>query len=93
MKLIDESSILKSELQAKRTNLSLIDKITFGKYRGDTIKEIIDNAPTYIEWALDEVDWFELDDEAMAEYERAIAYHYQDYNEDNDSQSRQLADW
>ncbi len=76
MKPVDESSILKSELQAKRTNLSLTDKITFGKYRGDTVQEVIDNTPSYIEWALDEIDWFELDDEAMAEYEWAIETAY-----------------
>ncbi len=82
MKLVDESSILKSELQSKRTNLSLTDKMTFGMRKGETIQEIIDNAPSYIEWALDEIDWFELDDEAMAEYEWAIETAYDEVQDE-----------
>ncbi len=56
----------------------LTDKMNYGKYRDDTIKEVIDNTPSYIEWALDEVNGFELDDEAMAEYEEAIETLYDD---------------
>ncbi len=52
--------------------------MTFGKYRGDTVQEVIDNTPAYIEWALDEVKGFELDDEAIAEYEWAIETLYDD---------------
>lgn len=57
---------------------SLTDKMNFGKYRNRTIQEVIEDDPTYIEWALDNVDWFELDDEAMDVYEKAIKEHYRD---------------
>ncbi len=63
--------------------MKLTDKMTFGKYRGDTVQEVIDNAPSYIEWALDEVNGFELDDEAMVEYEQAIQKHDNKYTPPN----------
>lgn len=50
----------------------LNDKITFGKHKGLTIKEIIEDDPSYLEWALDEVDGFELDDAAIAALELAL---------------------
>lgn len=62
--------------------LKLTDKMNFGKYRDDTVQEVIDNTPSYIKWALDEVNGFELDDEAMAEYEQAIAEFNRDPEED-----------
>jgi hypothetical protein len=50
----------------------LNDRIDFGKHRGLTIKEIIEDDPTYLEWALDEVGGFELDDVALEALERAL---------------------
>lgn len=52
--------------------LKLNDKITFGKHRGLTIKEIIEDDPTYLEWALDEIDGFELDAAATAALELVL---------------------
>jgi len=42
----------------------LESRLTFGEYIGATIKEVIEAAPTYLEWAQDEIENFELDDEA-----------------------------
>lgn len=50
--------------------------LRFGKHRGETIKEIISDDVTYIEWALDEVDGFELDEAAMDLYEKQLEVHY-----------------
>lgn len=54
---------------------SLDDVIDFGKYKNKTIREIIDDDPDYIEWALDETDnfGFDLDLEAY--------YYYQDIHD------------
>lgn len=44
--------------------LGINDKLGFGSYKHSTIGGIIDDDPTYLEWALDEVDNFELSDRA-----------------------------
>jgi hypothetical protein len=54
----------------------LTNKIQFGKYKGDTIAEILAKVPQYIEWCLDEVKGFSLDDKAYEVYEEAIDKHY-----------------
>lgn len=56
----------------------LEDPIRFGKYKpeGLTIEQIIDNDPTYIEWLIDNVDHFNLDDEAFDYYEVQLSWHY-----------------
>jgi hypothetical protein len=43
----------------------LNDRISFGKYEHDTIEEILDKDPDYIEWALDQIEGFSLDEEAL----------------------------
>ncbi len=45
--------------------LHLRSKLGFGKYGERTVRKVIDVDPDYIEWALNEVDDFELDDNAM----------------------------
>jgi hypothetical protein len=42
----------------------LTSKLTFGKYKGTALKKVIEDAPDYIAWAEDEIEWFELDEEA-----------------------------
>lgn len=44
--------------------LGINDRIGFGGYSQSTIGEIIDDDPTYLEWALDEVNGFQLSDRA-----------------------------
>jgi len=69
----------------------LTDILAFGKHRGRSIKEIAFDDPTYIEWALDETDDFELDDEAMEVYESAIDEYY--WIEENHYPSPHYSDW
>ena len=55
--------------------MKLTDKLTFGKHKGETIQDVCDNNVTYIEWALETIDTFELDDEAMGYYEACLEEH------------------
>lgn len=55
---------------------SLDDKMQFGKYKGLTIQEVIEDHLHYMEWLLDEVENFELDDEAMKFYEEDLESTY-----------------
>lgn len=45
---------------------NLKDVIPFGKYRyKKTINWIINNDPQYLSWALDNIDWFQVDDKVF----------------------------
>lgn len=55
------------------TVYGLETELKFGaKHRGETIEEIIEDDPDYLLWAIDTIEWFELDDEAEEELERRI---------------------
>jgi len=41
------------------------DTLTFGKHKNEDIDEVIVDDPTYVEWCLDEIDGFELDEELV----------------------------
>ena len=56
---------------------SLNDELGFGTHSQDSVREVIEEDPTYIEWALDEVKGFRLDDVAFEKYEEAIDKHYE----------------
>lgn len=58
--------------------LSLTDLLTFGKWRGASLKEVIEEDITYVEWALDEVSFFELDDRASEFYDETIDRYYEE---------------
>lgn len=55
-----------------QTPLGIHDILGFGGYSKATIGEIIDDDPTYLEWALDEVDGFELTDPAAKLLAKAL---------------------
>lgn len=44
--------------------ISLSSKMYFGKYKGETIEDIIENDPQYVDWCLENVKHFSLNDEA-----------------------------
>jgi hypothetical protein len=56
------------------TTFTLQTKIKFGKYKTDnvTVGELIESNPDYIAWCTDEIEWFELDDEAEKELDAAM---------------------
>lgn len=41
--------------------------MTFGQYKGMTVKEVIDYDPAYMMWVVDNVEWFVLN-KAAEEY-------------------------
>jgi hypothetical protein len=50
--------------------------IDFGKrFRGKTIDHILDTDPTYIRWALENVEHFSLSEDAQLFYDREIKNH------------------
>lgn len=59
--------------------LALSDKINFGKHKGQTIQELIDEHPTYLEWAVDEIERFALDDNANQALSLALDEHYSSF--------------
>lgn len=48
------------------------DRFTFGKFKGKSISEVIDTDPHYVEWAVNNVDWFDIDDEQREELEKSL---------------------
>lgn len=56
------------------TIYTLQTKINFGKYKPDdvVIGELIESDPDYIAWCVENVEWFELDDEAEKELDAAL---------------------
>lgn len=49
----------------KPKKLSTDSIITFGKYKNQPMFSIIEEDPSYIRWAIKNVEWFRLDKEAM----------------------------
>lgn len=49
---------------------SLTDELTFGKYRGEIVADVItsDEGHSWVKWAMENID-FTLDDQAMLEFE------------------------
>ena len=45
----------------KITKKGLLDEITFGRYKGRTIEELLEEDPGYLLWADSEIGWFKLE--------------------------------
>lgn len=73
-----EGGMMKSD---NVTIFTLQTKIKFGKYKSDnvTVGELIESDPDYIAWCVDEIEWFELDDDAEKELDAALGIGEQDY--------------
>jgi hypothetical protein len=67
------SAILKERLDRSGATCirGLKSILTFGAHVGLTVEEVLQEAPTYIEWAIDEIERFELDKEAAEALEKA----------------------
>lgn len=50
----------------------LTDTLKFGKYRGKTLEWVLEHDVEYIEWAREEIEWFDIDEEAEEMYEDAL---------------------
>lgn len=47
-------------------------KFTFGKHKGKFVSDVIKNDPQYVKWALDNVEWFNLDDDFKDKLSQAL---------------------
>ncbi len=54
------------------TIFKLDSNLTFGKYKGKTIQDVINDDPDYIAWAADTIEWFDLDEEAIEAVDIAL---------------------
>ncbi len=56
-----------------KTIFKLDTRLSFGKYRGCTVQEIInDKDPNYLYWCMNNIEWFELDDEAYEMLDKIV---------------------
>ena len=71
----------------KPTIFELHDTITFGKYKGREVIDVIDEDAQYIDWAFSNIEWFDLDSEAMDYLTKtikgfdAIDFKYKDWDD------------
>lgn len=68
------STILRARLNHNGAShvRELESRLTFGEHTGVTIREVIEIGPTYLEWAQDEVENFELGPEAADALEKVL---------------------
>lgn len=57
---------------AERRVFGLTDTLTFGKHKGQTVQEVVRINPNYLTWAINNIEWFDLDAEARKSGQRAI---------------------
>lgn len=70
----------------KQNQLSLSYKLNFGKHKGKTINEILEEEPTYIRWCVENICWFKLSEKdekkvhsLSDDYDREIEEEYHDW--------------
>ncbi len=74
--------MMRLAISLKRLMMSLrTHKITFGKYKGQTLHEVIANDPKYIKWAVDGCDYFDYHKKESMLFESALDYIYDNFPE------------
>ena len=48
----------------KKKVYKLTDELTFGKHKGMTVEDVISEDSDYMNWVVENVEWFRLDKEA-----------------------------
>jgi len=69
----ENSSLIRNKLKVRiqlKSVLSLHSIITFGQFKGRTIREAIEQDPRYVNWLTEEKKMFLLDNEAYIYYRR-----------------------
>lgn len=56
-----------TKTQIKITLKTREDVMTFGRYKGRTIEEMLEEAPDYLCWAHENIDWFVLEPGVLEE--------------------------
>jgi hypothetical protein len=49
------------------TEYGFKSRLPFGKHKGETIEEILDNDPNYLDWAVGYIDGFTLAEDVLKE--------------------------
>jgi hypothetical protein len=63
---------------------TLQTKLNFGKFKGYTVEEIIDNGDaSYLEWAEDTIDWFELTDDVRRRIDEDLHSDHTSWHDDS----------
>lgn len=57
---------------SKKHIWGLNDVLSFGKYKGSTIKDVIKEEPSYLIWCQQNVGWFELDEDLLLKCEELV---------------------
>ena len=60
------------------------DILRFGKHKGKSIRQIYEDDPTYIRWALSEIDNFQMSDKDRGKALQVSYSYEQDQYENND---------
>jgi hypothetical protein len=60
---------LRGALQARPKTYGMDDKLTFGRFAGETLGDVLRVDGGYVKWCLDNLPTFSLDDEARQLYE------------------------
>ena len=73
-------------MPSQAVQYDLYSVLMFGKYKGKTIEYIINNEPTYLDWAIGYIKGFTLTDIAQRELDTVLE------NEDEDDKYNYLND-
>lgn len=60
-------------------------KLSFGKYEGQVIDDIIDTNPKYIQWCLENVKWFSLSKSLVQRLANALNAENPEYLEEDEA--------
>jgi hypothetical protein len=64
----------------RNTKKGLTDVLTFGRYKGRTVEELLEEDPDYLTWVNKNVDFFPLEDDVMdAAIEAAVGKKFHGY--------------
>lgn len=55
--------------------MSAVTPFSFGKYKGTHLKDVIDTDPQYVEWCLDNVDWFDISKRCKKDLDVSLQEH------------------
>ena len=49
-----------------KKTFKLTDELTFGKHKGTSVEDVISEDSGYMNWVVENVEWFKLDKEAQS---------------------------
>lgn len=67
----DDEKEVEVDLNSKKI-WQLEDTLSFGKFKGRTVKYVVAKEPSLLMWYHDNIDWFELDEEILDTCEQLV---------------------